>query len=110
MKKMMTLGLALCMSSTVALAQPEWGDATYLPQKETKSNLTRSAVLAKTDSTNLANTQDSTYGPAVIADSKVSRSEVINKMASYEYNEFGDGTSQKPWVKKSNTRSTMASK
>lgn len=108
MKKIIGLGFALCMTSTAALADLTQGDGTYLPQKEVKSSLTRSAVLAKTQSTDIANSGDGTIAPAVAANSKVSRSEVVKKMESFQYADFGDGTSTQPWVKKNQAPSSLA--
>lgn len=99
MKKLTTLGVALCLTSTAAFADLSQGDGTYLPSKEFKSSLSRDAVIAKTDSRNLGNSLDSTYSTSSTAASNVSRTEVVNKMKGYQFADFGDGTSVQPWAR-----------
>lgn len=99
MKKIFAVGVALCLSSTVALAQPEWGDATYLPAQKTKSDLTRAEVLSKTESMSMANLMESTYSPSVASSGVLSRSEVVRKMEGYQFADFGDGTNPQPWLR-----------
>lgn len=108
MKKFIIAGIALCISSTAALAQPEWGDATYLPPQKTTSDLTRAEVLAKTDSTNIANNLESTYSPTPQYKSVLSRADVIRKMEGFQFADFGDGTNLQPWVRKSEAPRALA--
>ena len=99
MKKMFAVGVALCLSSTVALAQQDRGDATYLAPQTTKSDLTRAEVLSKTESMDVANVLDSTYSPSVASSGVLSRTEVVRKMDGYQFADFGDGTNPQPWVR-----------
>jgi hypothetical protein len=108
MKKMFAVGVALCLSSTVALAQPELGDATYLPAQKTKSDLSRAQVLSKTESTNIANFQDGTYSPSVASSGVLTRSEVVRKMEGFQFADFGDGTNPQPWVRSSEAPRSLA--
>jgi len=108
MKKMMTLGFALCVSSTAAFADLTQGDGTYLASKPVKSTVSRDAVIAKTDSHNVANATDSTFSPSSNVASKVSRSEVVKKMNGYQYADFGDGTSTQSWIKRSEAPRSLA--
>lgn len=108
MKKMFAVGVALCLSSTIALAQPEGGDATYLPAQKTKSDLTRAKVLSKTDSMNMANVLDGTYSTSPASSGVLSRSEVIRKMEGFQFADFGDGTNPQPWVRSSEAPRSLA--
>jgi hypothetical protein len=110
MKKLTTLGFVLCLTSTAAFADLSQGDGTYLPKKEFKSSVSRDAVVAKTDSRNVANSLDGTYAPASKAASNVSRAEVVNKMQGYQYADFGDGTSAQPWTRTQEAPRSLANK
>jgi hypothetical protein len=108
MKKLMTLGFALCVSSTAAFADRSQGDGTYLPSQEFKSTASRDAVIANADSSNVANSIDSTHSASSTVNSNVSRADVIKRMNGYQFADFGDSTAKNAWIKKPNAPRSLA--
>jgi len=101
MKKLITLTFALGLSGNALAASDLFlGDGTnHVRMDSAPSNLTRAEVLSKTDSSNIANSQDGTVLPGYKPSSTLTRADVIRKMEGYRYVEFGDGTSMNPWEK-----------
>ncbi|HEX4856450.1 MAG TPA: hypothetical protein VFV28_06520 [Limnobacter sp.] len=108
MKKVLAFTLALGLSST-AFATDLSGDGTSHVRLEGKSSsMTRSAVVSKVQSANVANSMDSTVAPDMGPASKASRSEVVKKMEGYKFADFGDGTNPTPWEKTKSDNRNLA--
>lgn len=108
MKKIITLTLALGLSST-AFAVDMSGDGTSHVRLDGKSsNLTRAAVVSKADSTSTSNFVDGTVVTEKGTPSKASRSEVVRKMDGFQYADFGDGTNPTPWKRVESPNKNLA--